>query len=184
VSLILEALKKLDRDKKAPDRGFLVLGAAPWPAPGRARRLPALLAVIAVVGLVGSLSWLAWRAGRPSKPESGPPSRALPAAAVRPSASPPVPAAAGTPSTRLLDAVPPMAGPAAVKRAPAAGAANADAASSLQLQAIGERDGQPVAVLSSRLVHEGDHFDGVTVVRIGADEVEIEVQGRRRTLRF
>jgi hypothetical protein len=47
-----------------------------------------------------------------------------------------------------------------------------------------QSEGQPVAVLSNRVVHEGDHFDGVTVVRIGADEVEIEVKGQRRTLRF
>ena len=52
------------------------------------------------------------------------------------------------------------------------------------LQAISERDGKPIAVLNSRVVHEGDHFDGVTVVRIGADEVEIEEQGHRRVLRF
>ena len=54
----------------------------------------------------------------------------------------------------------------------------------LLLQAISERDGKPIAVLNSRVVHEGDRFDGVTVVRIGADEVEIEVQGQRRVLRF
>ena len=51
----------------------------------------------------------------------------------------------------------------------------------LPAQAISQSEGQPVAVLSNRVVHEGDHFDGVTVLRIGADEVEIEVKGQRRT---
>jgi hypothetical protein len=68
--------------------------------------------------------------------------------------------------------------------APVKPRASAQPEASLQLQAIGERDGRPVAVISSRVVREGDHYDGVTIVRIGADEVEIEVQGRRRTLRF
>jgi hypothetical protein len=62
--------------------------------------------------------------------------------------------------------------------------ANVQPEAGLQLQAIGERDGRPVAVIGGRLVREGDHYDGVTIVRIGADEVEIEVQGQRRTLRF
>jgi hypothetical protein len=46
------------------------------------------------------------------------------------------------------------------------------------------RDGQPIAVLSGRLVQEGDHFDGIRVLRIGAAEVEVEVHGRRRLIRF
>jgi hypothetical protein len=54
----------------------------------------------------------------------------------------------------------------------------------LVLQAISERDGSPVALVNDRLVREGDSFDGVTVVRIGASEVEVEVRGRRRVLRF
>ena len=60
----------------------------------------------------------------------------------------------------------------------------AEPSSGLQLQAISQRDGRPIAVLNSRVVHEGDHFEGVTILRIGVDEVEIEVRGRRRTLRF
>jgi hypothetical protein len=53
-----------------------------------------------------------------------------------------------------------------------------------QLQAISAQEGHPVAILNDRLVREGDTFDGVRVVRIGADEVEIEVAGRRRVLKF
>jgi len=33
-------------------------------------------------------------------------------------------------------------------------------------------------------VREGDSFDGVKVLRIGGDEVEIEVGGRRRVVKF
>jgi hypothetical protein len=54
----------------------------------------------------------------------------------------------------------------------------------LRLEAVSQRDGQPVAVLSGRLVHEGDAFDNVRVIRIGEAEVEIEVDGRRRVLSF
>jgi hypothetical protein len=41
-----------------------------------------------------------------------------------------------------------------------------------------------VAVLSGRLVYEGDAFDNVRVVRIGEAEVEVEVDGQRRVLGF
>jgi hypothetical protein len=39
-------------------------------------------------------------------------------------------------------------------------------------------------VIDGRLVHEGDSVDGVRVLRIGETEVEVEVHGRRRMLRF
>jgi hypothetical protein len=60
----------------------------------------------------------------------------------------------------------------------------AAAAAAYQLQAISAQDGHPVAILNDRLVREGDSFDGVKVIRIGADEVEIEVAGRRRVVKF
>jgi hypothetical protein len=41
-----------------------------------------------------------------------------------------------------------------------------------------------VAVLNDRLVREGDSFDGVTVVRIGTSDIEIEVRGRRLVIEF
>ena len=33
-----------------------------------------------------------------------------------------------------------------------------------------------MAILNDRLVHEGDVFDGIRVIRIGETEVEIEVE--------
>jgi hypothetical protein len=50
--------------------------------------------------------------------------------------------------------------------------------------AISERDGQPVAIISDRLVREGDSFDGVKVLRIGTTEVEVDDRGQRRVLKF
>ena len=54
----------------------------------------------------------------------------------------------------------------------------------LRLTAISQRDGRPVALINDRLVFEGDSFDGVRVIRIGESEVEVEVRGERRVLRF
>lgn len=54
----------------------------------------------------------------------------------------------------------------------------------LRLNAISQRDGRPVALINDRLVFEGDSFDGVRVIRIGEAEVEVEVKGERRVLRF
>jgi hypothetical protein len=189
LSLILEALKKLDREKKAPDRGFLVVGAVPWPA-ARARPWTPLLLVLATGAAAGFALWLAWRArGHEEIPARAVTSTTMTAAtpsAVR------APAVTAPPSTvaplvdsraRVPETRPAGERPAAGADRPAAAAAREPGAG-LLLQAISERDGKPIAVLNSRVVHEGDRFDGVTIVRIGADEVEIEVQGQRRVLRF
>jgi hypothetical protein len=52
------------------------------------------------------------------------------------------------------------------------------------LQAISSRDGKPIALVCDRRVREGDAFDGVTIVRIGDAEVEVEWKGQRSILRF
>jgi hypothetical protein len=54
----------------------------------------------------------------------------------------------------------------------------------LVLEAIADRNGERVAVLSGRLVREGDVFGATRVLRIGNSEVEIETSGVRRVLRF
>ena len=54
----------------------------------------------------------------------------------------------------------------------------------LRLTAISHRDGRPVALMDDRLVFEGDSFDVVRVIRVGEAEVEVEVRGQRRVLRF
>ena len=150
---------------------------------------------LVLVAVAGSGLWLAWR-GRveaPTRGGAGAAPAALPLPASPPPAAMSTPASSDAPAPNGI-APRPGAGPverrapetAAVPARPPAlkPAPPADPASGLQLQAISQRDGKPVAILSNRLVREGDHFDGITVVRIGAEEVEIEVQGRRRTLRF
>lgn len=183
MSLILEALKKLDREKQAPDRGFLVVGAVPWPSPRARRWRPALLAV-AVVAAAGAAAWYAWpprgNRGNVEAPRSLTPSTLAAPAVAAPSTMAPAPVTLPVPIEQTL----PVAKPAPVPPAPASPAAEARPDAELRLEAIGERDGRPVAVISSRLVHEGERYDGITIVRIGADEVEIEVRGQRRTLRF
>ncbi|HZM50158.1 MAG TPA: hypothetical protein VFE68_06690, partial [Vicinamibacteria bacterium] len=67
---------------------------------------------------------------------------------------------------------------------PSRSAARRPGSAEFELQAISAQNGQPVALLNDRLVHEGDTFDNVKVVRIGVDEVEIEVAGRRRIVKF
>ena len=189
MSLILEALKKLDREKKAPDRGFLVVGAVPWPA-ARARPWTPLLLVLATGAAAGSALWLAWRArGHEEAPSHAVTSTTMAVAAPRAAAAPVVVAPPSTlpplveGRTRVPDTRPAAERPAAEAGRSAAAPA-AEPAAGLLLQAISQRDGKPIAVLNSRVGHEGDHFDGVTVVRIGTDEVEIEERGHRRVLRF
>jgi len=188
VSLIFEALKKLDKEKQAPERGFVVVAPAPWPASSR-RRLRWLglgAGAIVLVGLVGFAWWR--RTSVPQAAVSPRPSVVVTTPAV---AVPAAPAKVASPPPRaVLPSTPPQTAPVWVPRAavpPTQAAApprSAPVKEELQLQAISERDGQPVAMVSGRLVREGDSFDGVRIVKIGPTEVEIEVEGRRRVLRF
>jgi hypothetical protein len=57
-------------------------------------------------------------------------------------------------------------------------------AAALRLEAISQRDGQPVAVVNGQLVRVGDQIGAATIVRIGVAEIEIETDGLRRVLRF
>jgi hypothetical protein len=224
VSLILEALKKLDREKQAPERGVLVVGPAAWPSvregPFALRGAPVVLAAMALGGTAGAI-WLL-RSPRPSAVPAAPGVAASPAMASAPVVAPsdvrpglvrpapaggprpavqPAPGTAARPPARpapaaeepeaALDGASSSAGeeteaaplPAPTTEAPARPTRPSGAAD-FQLQAISAQDGRPVAVLNDRLVREGDTFDGVRVLRIGADEVEIEVAGGRRIVKF
>ncbi len=66
MSLILDALRKLERDKDPREPGVLVVGAVPWGARTRSRR-PLLLA-LAGIGLVVLLAFALWRLSRSSGP--------------------------------------------------------------------------------------------------------------------
>ena len=63
MSLILEALRKLEREKQVPEPGLVVVGHTPWTsgAPGRSRTVLAVLGVVLAAAGVGLGVWL----GRP-----------------------------------------------------------------------------------------------------------------------
>ena len=102
-----------------------------------------------------------------------------PSVTLAPSSAAPAPPAR-RPAVPTLDEPPgpptPTEGAAAARARPAP--------DDLRLNAITRRDGRPVALVNDRLVFEGDSFDGVKVLRIGEAEVEVEVRGQRRVLRF
>jgi len=203
VSLILEALKKLEREKQSPDRGgFLVLGATSWPsAPSRGHRLALTIVAGALCALVaGALVWRSRQSATApnaaiTEPRPGVGAIATPGAPFaalpwRPSIS-----EATTPNAVRVDepallperAVPPREPEAAAPGAPPLSATPASARPAplrFQLQAISRRDGRAVAVLNDRLVYEGDSFDGATVIRIGEAEVELSIDGRRVSIGF
>src|SRR6185503_14464480 len=68
VSLILEALKKIERDKDVAARGFSVHAAQPWPSRHRGRLTGALAALLLVAA--GMAVGLAWRPSAPPAPVS------------------------------------------------------------------------------------------------------------------
>lgn len=189
MSLILDALKKLDRDQARRDSDVVVVGALPWEGV-RPRRAPALLAATALL-LAGALT-LAWWLSRhepAGAPAAAPQAAQAPQTAPAPQTSAPVaplspPRAVGEsapPPPRRLD----LPRPTPRGAVPAANTRSRSApAETLRLEAISERDGRPLAMINDHVLFEGDSFDGVRVVRIGAAEVEIEVRGERRVLRF
>jgi outer membrane biosynthesis protein TonB len=194
VSLILEALKKLEREKKTPERGFLVTAGAAWPARSASPAL-LVLAGVAVAGVIGLAGYLLLgrrpdvrQAAAPATAAPGPPTQPAPQAA----ALTPAPALATRPTPAPAPAASPVLSRPAPRPTPRASPAKVEAEAptpeptpgELRLEALSKRDGQPIAVVSGRLVREGDAFDNVRVLRIGEGEVELEVDGQRRVLRF
>jgi hypothetical protein len=227
MSLILDALRKLERERDANEPpGVLVVGSVPWGETSRTRRLVLVAAAAGVLALAMLAGWLLRPVPRapaaaapsapppvpaPATPAPTPPPATLPAAVVPadPTAPPirlsrPVP----TPQPRVLPpstttskapeasfapgtsaepdaSQPATAGEPLQPAAPGAqGARPAAPGDDLRLTAISQRDGRPVALINDRLVFEGDSFDGITVIRIGDAEVEVEVKGQRRVIRF
>jgi len=182
VSLVLEALKKLDREKGRDERGFVVMAAAPWPS-RTARHWPAWAALgVATAGAVVAVMALRTSPAPPSRPEPPAPSVAAPAPApalVR--SEPPTPVPRSAPA-RVAPKAAVETPPVAAAVVPPARTATPDPGP--RLQAISERDGQPIAIINDHLVRVGDEVDGIRVIAIRVDEVDIEVRGRRTTLRF
>jgi hypothetical protein len=185
VSLILEALRKLDRERQAPERGFLVVGAGFRPdTSGRTAGMAGL--VVLGIALIALTAGVVWRLGRSSGAQS---EATVPRPAVLPSDRStrplaPIPAPLESSLAEITAAGgPPAPTPSPVRSAPAV-PVKAPQERRFLLTAISQQDGQPVAVLNDRLVREGDSFDGVRVLRIGEGEVEIEVDGQRRVVSF
>jgi hypothetical protein len=179
VSLILEALRKLDREKETPERGFVVVTSEPWPTRDRYRGRATALALVAFVAVVATtLFFTRTRSAPVPAPTPGPAQGVIapPAPQYAPVtttlSTAPTPRPASVPRPALVGAP-----PASLRPAPAS-------PPSLVLNAISERDGKPIALLGDRLVREGDEFDGVRVIRIGEAEVEIEWRGQRSVVRF
>jgi len=204
VSLILDALRKLEREKGAHEPGVLVVGSVPWGEHSRTRRLLLGAGAVLALALAVLAGWLMRR--NPTPPDAAHPVVAASPTPVTASVAPaPVPA---TPSPTALTqeeqappapplrlSHPPLVEPPAPAHDRAAAAdeskpeveapaPSATATDELRLSAISRRDGKPVALINDRLVFEGDSFDGVRVIRIGDAEVEVEVKGQRRLLRF
>lgn len=165
---------------------FALGGLATWwllrPTPAPAPLVGAPAAAPAAPSAAGVVA-------APAQPALPVPAAPAPAAATQaPPALPANPAPRATfaaPVTAPAPASEPAREPAAPAAAPAAAAPPAPSSSSdLRLTAISQRDGQPVALLNDRLVRAGDSFDGIRVIRIGESEVEVEVRGQRRVIRF
>jgi hypothetical protein len=195
LSLILDALRKLERDKQAGEPGVVVVGPVPWGERVRTRRwLVPGLAVLGGMCLAAVATWLLVRNPTPPRSPGGAEAHSAPPAASAPSPAPPArPAPVPDPGSGTVAVAPPpdrgLALPAAPPaaeptHAPPVATPPAPAALELRLNAISEKDGRPVALINDHLVFEGDSFAGVRVVRIGETEVEVEVGGKRRVLRF
>jgi hypothetical protein len=187
VSLILEALKKVERERATPEqRGFLVLGPTAW-ASSRSN-LAWVLGMIAAAAVAGGAVYVLTR---PPAGAAFVAPRAAPRVAEGPAQAPLADPTDVPPAANDWQPPPPTYTPTTPPAANGPTPENAGAAPErtppgpvLLLHAISEQDGTPVAVVNERVVREGDSFDGVRILRIGAAEVEVEVAGTRRTLRF
>ena len=177
MSLILDALRKLEREKDAREPNVLVVGSVPWGARARSRR-PLVVALVGAA-LVALVALALWPRDHAARPATTPVASPTPTPAVSPSDAPPPVA---PPEPRRLSV--PVDATRARVLAPVPPPPGTPVADDLRLNAISQRDGRPVALINDRLVFEGDAFEGVRVLRIGESEVEVEVRGARRVLRF
>ena len=183
MSLILDALKKLERDKPTDPHASEVVLLAPVRWPTRSARA-AWLAGLAVV-LVLAAALAGFIVLRPARRHAPAPAAPLPIAS--PSPSP-------RESTVAAVAVEPDVASATTPRGPTPPGRSALPAhvrptpsptpASFVLTAIAEQDGHPVAVINDRMVRVGDALEGARIVRIGEGEVELEAGGRRFTVGF
>lgn len=206
MSLVLDALRRVEKPDARP--GSVGVALASYRPRGRQRSF--ILPLVLGLGTGAVLLFVLEATGRTAPRASNPPlsapeartvtARPVPAemppaplvnpeprsaepkdsgaAATAPGASalaPPRPSQSTTPAEFRSNTAEARPGPAASK------AANPP----LVLQAISERDSRPIAVINEHLVREGDVLDGVRILSIGPETVDILLEnGRKDTLRF
>jgi hypothetical protein len=180
MSLILEALRKLEREKPDQARHTTVLLAPlAWPKSTRDRRLSIALGVI-LVTLVGAAGWFIIKS---ALQPPGPLAHSAPAPPPSPTPTVPGPPPPPTPVAPLR---PTQASPPARHGAQPTAPRQGATSTGFRLTAIGDQEGVSVAVLNDRLMRVGDSLLGARIVRIGETEVELvrEVDGRHFTIGF
>lgn len=199
MSLVLEALRRVEK----PDTQSGIVGVAVpsyRPTPSRRRSLSPLLFGLAAGGL---LVLAFGPASRPAgSPEAARESRPLRSEATTRTAK----GAAGLPPPLIIESETPhpmaarqVADSDLARSRQSGGAAAAEPrrensrpttparapAPAFVLQAISERDSQPIAIINDQLVKEGDRLAGARVVRIGTETVEIVLaSGEKDLVRF
>jgi hypothetical protein len=179
VSLILEALRKLEREKPDQARHTTVLLAPlAWPKATRSHWITVALGVT-LLALLVAVAWFLLSGTRLPGPALAP-SAALPQ-----TTTPPTATAAPTPRTSSVAAHPIQARPLAKPTAQSA-TPRRDTTTGFRLTAIGDQAGVSVAVINDRLVRVGDALLGARIVRIAETEVELvnEADGRHFTIGF
>jgi hypothetical protein len=173
-------VRKLEREKQTPARGVVVLGGSAGAGAGREGR-PLLLFLLGLGLGSGVLAAALWRQAPPA-PAAAVVPQVRPAPATPPAAPPAERQVAPLQAPARSEAAPASAAPPSAP--PASPAPSASASPAFTLQAVSERDGRAVAIINDRLLRDGDSIDRARVVRIAADEVELEIDGRRVVLRF
>ena len=203
MSLILEALRKSEAERRRGQAPDVVVELPPPRAPGRVELRRWLWPVLGLVTLfallpVLAIGWIArdsWRA--PDAPASAAPvaEAAPPAApAITPVAAPavvprapapvavplpppdaPIAATAAETPPAATPAPPPAAVPAAAEPAMPVGMAGVR----LSMHLWNEDPARRLVVLNGQRMAEGDHHDGITLVEILRDGVVVERDGAR-----
>ena len=99
MSLILDALRKLEREKEGRAPGILVVGSVPWGETSRARRFVLVGVAVVALALAVAVGWLL-RPTQATPAAKAPPPAAEPTRAARPAATPALPTATPPPRGR------------------------------------------------------------------------------------
>jgi hypothetical protein len=184
MSLILEALRKLEREKPTPERASTVLLAPlAWPSPPRRHGWAIAIGLVLVLSAALAVWLLVRGTSRPAARPGELPFDTRAAPRPEPSAAlAPEPASSQSlTSPRAVRATAQAPRPAVGRATPAHNAPVV-----FRLTAIADQEGVPVAVLNDRMVRVGDALLGARIVRITATEVELqrESDGERFTVGF